>query len=113
MGEIRRQSKSQAVADEEERTKQMSKITGDSPAAILLNSTKKEEKPKAESKTKKAAPKTKKKYTTAENGENRTRRVQAVLPPKLYEQLNDEAWKSRQSVNETIIQAITEYLERR
>ena len=45
--------------------------------------------------------------------ENRTRRVQLVLTPTLYEQLNDRAWSDRQSVNETIIQAIEEYLKRR
>ena len=89
-------------------------ITGEmSTAAKIFEDNKTEQKPKAQSKTKKAEPKAKKKYTTAENGENRTRRVQAVLPPKLYEQLNNAAWESRQSVKETIIQAITEYLERR
>ena len=45
--------------------------------------------------------------------ENRTRRVQLVLPPTLYEQLKDAAWSDRQSVNEAIIQAITAYLKRR
>ena len=107
----------------------MSKITKDiNPAEIWLNSVKAEPK-KEETKTfiveqeiKTAEPtkiiiknetKTKKSGSKKKSTENRTRRVQAVLPPKLYKQLNDAAWKSRQSVNETIIQAVTEYLERR
>lgn len=44
--------------------------------------------------------------------ENRTRRVQLVLTPTLYDQLKDYAWSNRQSVNEAIIQAITEQLKR-
>ena len=45
--------------------------------------------------------------------ETRTRRVQLVLPPTLYDELNNAAWENRQSVNETIIQALTAYLKRR
>ena len=71
----------------------------------------------------KAQPKTEKKpsqkkangsraKTTAKD-ESRTRRVQLVLPPTLYDQLKDAAWENRQSVNETIIQAVTAYLKRR
>ena len=44
--------------------------------------------------------------------ETRTRRVQLVLPPTLYEQLNDTAWNQRQSVNETVIKAVQEYIRR-
>ena len=99
----------------------MSKITKDyNLTAVLLNSgkaeaeAKTEKKPKAEpKKSGSKKPAAKKNGSKDKNTENRTRRVQAVLPPKLYKQLNDAAWKSRQSVNETIIQAITEYLERR
>lgn len=74
-------------------------------------------KQKAESKpTKKKAPAKKEKPQTAteeDKKETRSRRVQLVIEPSLYERLNDTAWNSRQSVNATIIQAITEYLERR
>jgi len=43
----------------------------------------------------------------------RTRRTQFLLPPALYAELEDAAWESRQSVNETVIQAITAYLKKR
>lgn len=88
-------------------------ITGDNPAEELLLSwsTPKEE-PAAPKKTPKKKP-TGSGAKKTPKSENRTRRVQLVLPPSLYEQLNEKAWSSKQSVNETIIQAITEYLKRR
>ena len=42
----------------------------------------------------------------------RTRRTQILLTPRLYKQLDKIAYKKHQSMNETIIQAITEYIER-
>ena len=50
--------------------------------------------------------------TTAKD-ETRTRRVQLIFPPTLYDQLKEKAWEEGQSVNETIIQAVTAYLKRR
>lgn len=47
-----------------------------------------------------------------EDKPKRTRRVQAVFTPELYEQLNDYAWTNRKSVNGTIIEAVEEYLRR-
>ena len=93
-------------------------ITGDNPAEelILSWSTPTEEEPAAPKKTapkKKASGSRAKKAPKEAEAETRTRRVQLVLPPTLYEQLKEEAWNSRQSVNETIIQAITEHLKRR
>lgn len=58
-------------------------------------------------------PKAKKKAKKKAKDETRTRRVQLVLPPTLYDELNNAAWENRQSVNETIIQALTAYLKRR
>lgn len=81
-------------------------FTAPNNPALAFISTDEEEKPKA--KTSKA----KAKKQTANAKELRTRRVQAVLTPTLYEQLNDTAWKNRQSVNETIVQAIEEYIRR-
>lgn len=85
-------------------------IEGENPAEELLL---RFQQP-TESEPKKATPKKKATRSKApkKEAENRTRRVQLVLPPSLYQQLNDAAWNSRQSVNETIIQAITEYLKR-
>ena len=57
-------------------------------------------------------PRTAKKKQGKEPEDKRTRRVQAVLSPRLYEQLNDIAWKKRQSVNETIIKAVEDYIRR-
>lgn len=65
-------------------------ITGGNVAAELLN----QNKPKEEER------------------ETRNRRVQCIFTPSLYERLNDTAWKQKQSVNETIIKAIEQYLER-
>lgn len=70
---------------------------------------------KPEEPEKKPAPKKKAAGSRApkpKETENRTRRVQLVLPPTLYDQLKETAWKNRQSVNEAIIQAVTEYLKR-
>lgn len=86
-------------------------IEGENPAEELLL---RFQQP-TESEPKKATPKkkaTRSKAPKKKEPETRTRRVQLVLPPSLYQQLNDAAWNSRQSVNETIIQAITEYLKR-
>lgn len=72
--------------------------------------------PKAETpkkSTKKAEPKQKPKKNEEATAEIRNRRVQAVLTPSLYEELNKTSHKLRhRSVNETIIQAIAEYIER-
>ena len=85
----------------------MSTITGKTVAQQLLE----KNKPKAEAKKdSKPTPKKKPKEATAEI---RNRRVQAVLTPSLYEALNETSHKLRhRSVNETIVQAITEYIER-
>lgn len=87
-------------------------ITGDSPAEEMLLGFKRQ----AEEPEKKPAPKKKAAGSRApkpkKESENRTRRVQLVLTPTLYDQLKDYAWKNRQSVNEAIIQAITEQLRR-
>ena len=79
--------------------------------SVLGYGTAKPEEPKKQPAPKKKAagsraPKPKKETET------RTRRVQLVLPPTLYDQLKETAWSNRQSVNEAIIQAITEYLKR-
>lgn len=109
----------------------MSKITGEgSPAEMLLRGINTDSEPKTvkvKSETVKSEPKkivlkdkTKseskpKKRATKQNAdsENRSRRVQCVFTPSLYEKLSDTAWKERISVNEAIVQAITEYIERR
>ena len=87
-------------------------ITGDSPAEEMLLGFKRQ----AEETEKKPAPKKKAAGSRTpkpkKESENRTRRVQIVLPPTLYDQLKDYAWSNRQSVNEAIIQAITEQLRR-
>ena len=86
-------------------------ITGDSPAEEMLLGFKRQ----AQEPEKKPAPKKKAAGSRApkpKETENRTRRVQLVLPPTLYDQLKETAWKNRQSVNEAIIQAVTEYLKR-
>lgn len=86
-------------------------ITGDSPAEEMLLGFKRQ----AQEPEKKPAPKKKAAGSRAPKPkatENRTRRVQLVLPPTLYDQLKETAWKNRQSVNEAIIQAVTEYLKR-
>ncbi len=44
--------------------------------------------------------------------EVRSRRVQLVLEPAMYEQISDIAWRNRESLNQTIITAIREYTER-
>ena len=49
---------------------------------------------------------------TAEK-ENRTQRLQVVLPPSLYEELKETAWKNRvKSVNEAVNIAIAEYIKK-
>lgn len=69
----------------------MSSITGGSVAQDIINKNK--AKPDAE--------------------EHRTKRVQIVLTPSLYEALVETRYKNKiTSVNETIVQAITEYIER-
>lgn len=94
-----------------ERTLSMAKdFTAPNNPALAFISTDEEEKPKAKTSRSKAKGKTQRRVTDAE--ELRTRRVQAVLTPTLYEQLSDTAWKNRQSVNETIVQAIEEYIRR-
>ena len=42
----------------------------------------------------------------------RTRRVQTIFTPELYEKLNAYAWDNRKSVNGTIVEAVEEYLRR-
>ena len=42
----------------------------------------------------------------------RTRRVQTIFTPELYERLNAYAWDNRKSVNSTIVEAVEEYLRR-
>lgn len=42
----------------------------------------------------------------------RTRRVQTIFTPELYERLNNYAWDNRKSVNSTIVEAVEEYLRR-
>lgn len=69
------------------------------------------EEPKAKPAPKKKAAAPKATQPKAET-ETRTRRVQLVLPPTLYDQLKETAWKNRQSVNEEIIQAVTEHIKR-
>lgn len=44
--------------------------------------------------------------------EVRSRRVQLILEPMMYETISDIAWRNRESVNQTIITAIKEYTER-
>lgn len=91
-------------------------IEGASPAEELLLSFKAPPKEEPAAKPPKPAPKKKAAGSRAKmpkETEHRTRRVQLVLTPTLYDQLNEAAWNNRQSVNETIIQAVTEYLKRR
>lgn len=90
-------------------------FTAPNNPAMAFISTGDEEQPKSKAKTGagKAKPANKgKTHRRTDAEELRTRRVQAVLTPTLYEQLNDTAWKNRQSVNETIVQAIEEYIRR-
>lgn len=97
----------------------MSKITGEgSPAEMLLKGIKAEAEPQKkpkQTKSKATADSKPKKQATKQNAdsENRSRRVQCVFTPSLYEKLSDTAWKERISVNEAIVQAVTEYIERR
>ena len=42
----------------------------------------------------------------------RTRRVQTIFTPELYDKLNAYAWANKKSVNGTIIEAVEEYLRR-
>ncbi len=42
----------------------------------------------------------------------RTRRVQTIFTPELYDKLNAYAWANKKSVNSTIIEAVEEYLRR-
>lgn len=79
------------------------------PAEELLLGWRSQEEPKKPAPKKKAAGSRAK---PPKEKENRTRRVQLVLTPSLYDQLKETAWKNRQSVNEAIIQAITDYLKR-
>ena len=44
--------------------------------------------------------------------EIRSRRVQVVVKPSLYERLSQKAWKEHITVNEAINRAIEKYLER-
>lgn len=44
--------------------------------------------------------------------QKRTRRVQTIFTPELYEKLEAYAWANRKSVNGSIIEAVEEYLRR-
>ena len=80
---------------ESERTKQMSRILSE-----LEQEQSKPKKSKAPSKPKQAE-------------EHRTKRVQIVMTPTLFEELTETRWKNKtKSLNETIIQAIEQYIER-
>lgn len=96
----------------------MSKITGEiAPAELLLKGVKADAEPKKQKpKQTKTKAESKAKKPTAKgeaDTENRSRRVQAVFTPSLYEELSNKAWEQRISVNEAIVQAVTEYIERR
>lgn len=97
----------------------MSKITGEgSPAEMLLKGIKADAEPQKkpkQTKSKATADSKPKKQATKQNAdsENRSRRVQCVFTPSLYEELSNKAWENRISVNEAIVQAVTEYIERR
>ena len=42
----------------------------------------------------------------------RTRRVQTIFTPELYDKLSAYAWANRKSINGTIIDAVEDYLRR-
>lgn len=91
----------------------MSKIMKDlSPAEILLKgNTAETEKPKAESKPKKAA--TKKQTPKADKKPKRAYRINLALREDIGEAIKAEAEAQSRSVNNLIEMIITEYLERR
>lgn len=82
------------------------------PAMAFISTADAEEKPKTKTAGGKSKTNKGKTHRRGSDAENRTRRVQAVLTPTLYDQLSDTAWKNRQSVNETIVKAIEEYIRR-
>lgn len=90
--------------------KSTTKTTGESVKVIAQTEDEEltEAEPIVEDKTEEQKPKRKKKNPK----DKRTRRTQILLTPRIYEKLDRIAYKNRQSMNETIIQAITEYIER-
>lgn len=54
----------------------------------------------------------KKQRDLLEPEKKRTRRVQTIFTPELYDKLNAYAWANKKSVNSTIIEAVEEYLRR-
>lgn len=79
-----------------------------SMAFINTDDAEEQEEPKKKPRTKTA----KKPGGTLPPEKKRTRRVQTIFTPELYEKLNAYAWDNRKSVNSTIVEAVEEYLRR-
>ena len=80
-----------------------------SMAFINTDDAEEQEEPKKKPRTRTAEKKNKE---NKDPGEVRTRRVQTIFTPNLYEKLNAYAWDNRKSVNGTIVEAVEEYLRR-
>ena len=70
------------------------------------------EEPKQKPRTKTTGGRKQKQRDLLEPEKKRTRRVQTIFTPELYDKLNAYAWANKKSVNGTIIEAVEEYLRR-